>query len=458
MYARDASINSGALSQTEMSMYGSSRLGVWNINRSVANIDTVNYYNFSNHFARGNKLFELGNHLGNVLVTISDKKIGVDEAYTLSCATCPLVLTGTTNGIIDYYKPDVMTANDYYPFGMAMPGRKYSAGSGYRYGFNGKENDNEVKGDGNQQDYGMRIYDTRIARFLSEDPITKLYPELTPFQFASNRPIQGIDLDGLEFFSMNPNTPGGMTMKAIAVTSENVAKKWNNSRAGKFTDGVLNTGFGIAATIASIEYIGATGGIGATLGGATALTLSLGEVGIGFAQMTDALSGSNNNTEALHNSSNLPGLVAYGTGSKYAPFIDGVGGLGSTFSTSKSVKALFKDRLGLASAYTAFTQSTTLLNTLGLIDQSIDVAVFMVESVKLFNNFGNGSDSKILKSQTLNYTLSITAVDGDNLTKIAKKFKTDVKTLSKQNNISNPDDIKVGQKITYSKTITSKVR
>jgi RHS repeat-associated protein len=198
MYARDASINSGALSQTEMSMYGSSRLGVWNINRSVANIDTVNYYNFSNHFARGNKLFELSNHLGNVLVTISDKKIGVDEAYTLSCATCPLVLTGTTNGIIDYYKPDVMTANDYYPFGMAMPGRKYSAGSGYRYGFNGKENDNEVKGDGNQQDYGMRIYDARSGRFLSIDPLYKKFPENSQYQFAKNSPILFIDFMGLE--------------------------------------------------------------------------------------------------------------------------------------------------------------------------------------------------------------------------------------------------------------------
>jgi RHS repeat-associated protein len=68
----------------------------------------------------------------------------------------------------------------------------------YRYGFNGKENDNEVKGSGNQQDYGMRIYDPRLGRFLSVDPLTKEYPELTPFQFASNTPIQAIDLDGLE--------------------------------------------------------------------------------------------------------------------------------------------------------------------------------------------------------------------------------------------------------------------
>jgi RHS repeat-associated protein len=71
----------------------------------------------------------------------------------------------------------------------------------YCYGFNGKENDNEVKGTGNQQDYGMRIYDPRLGKFLSVDPLTKKYAELTPYQFASNRPIDGVDLDGKEYFN-----------------------------------------------------------------------------------------------------------------------------------------------------------------------------------------------------------------------------------------------------------------
>jgi RHS repeat-associated protein len=82
---------------------------------------------------------------------------------------------------------------------MLMPGRKFTAASGYRYGFNGKEEDDEVKGEGNQQDYGMRIYDNRLGKFLSVDPLTRAYPMLTPYQFASNSPIVGIDLDGLEF-------------------------------------------------------------------------------------------------------------------------------------------------------------------------------------------------------------------------------------------------------------------
>ena len=136
-----------------------------------------------NTFTRGNKFFELTNHLGNVLVTVSDKK-----------------LQHSTNGTtVDYYHADVVTANDYYPFGSQMPGRKYSqANTTYRYGFNGKENDNEVKGEGNQQDYGMRIYTERLGRFLSVDPLTKSYPHFTPYQFSSNNPILNVDLDGLE--------------------------------------------------------------------------------------------------------------------------------------------------------------------------------------------------------------------------------------------------------------------
>jgi RHS repeat-associated protein len=77
-----------------------------------------------------------------------------------------------------------------------MPGRIFQGQ--YRFGFNGKEQDPEPSGQGNQYDYGFRIYNPRIGRFLSVDPLTKSYPMLTPYQFASNTPIQAIDLDGLE--------------------------------------------------------------------------------------------------------------------------------------------------------------------------------------------------------------------------------------------------------------------
>jgi RHS repeat-associated protein len=115
-------------------------------------------------------------------VTVSDKKIGFDF---------------DGNGEVDYYGADVVSANDYYPFGMGMVGRKFDAGS-YRYGFNGQENDNEVKGEGNQQDYGMRIYDPRLGRFLSVDPLDIEYPWYSPYHYAGNSPVLNIDVDGAE--------------------------------------------------------------------------------------------------------------------------------------------------------------------------------------------------------------------------------------------------------------------
>ena len=107
-------------------------------------------------------------------------------------------------------------------FGSLEPQRHATeAGGEYRYGFNGMEMDDEVKGiKGAQYDYGFRIYDPRIGRFLSVDPLTSSYPMLTPYQFASNTPIQAIDLDGLEAFYVHgtwsdPNTFPKLTISTV---------------------------------------------------------------------------------------------------------------------------------------------------------------------------------------------------------------------------------------------------
>lgn len=54
----------------------------------------------------------------------------------------------------------------------------------YRFGFNGKENDNEVKGTGNQLDFGARIYDPRLGRWLSLDPLQAKYPGFSPYNYV----------------------------------------------------------------------------------------------------------------------------------------------------------------------------------------------------------------------------------------------------------------------------------
>jgi RHS repeat-associated protein len=69
----------------------------------------------------------------------------------------------------------------------------------YTFGFNGQEKDDEVKGSGNSLEFKFRIYDPRLGRFLSIDPLTSKYPFWTPYAFAGNRPIDGVDLEGKEW-------------------------------------------------------------------------------------------------------------------------------------------------------------------------------------------------------------------------------------------------------------------
>ena len=79
-----------------------------------------------------------------------------------------------------------------------MPGRIYtSSDQDYQFRFNGEYKDDDVKGSGVQYNFGFRIYDARIAKFLFVDPMTKSYPMLTHYQFAINTPILATDIDGL---------------------------------------------------------------------------------------------------------------------------------------------------------------------------------------------------------------------------------------------------------------------
>ncbi|MCC5943656.1 MAG: hypothetical protein JJT94_01875, partial [Bernardetiaceae bacterium] len=64
----------------------------------------------------------------------------------------------------------------------------------YRFGFNGMENDKDLN-DG-AIDFGARIYDSRIGRWLSVDPLTNVYADLTPYHFTYNSPLMYKDPDG----------------------------------------------------------------------------------------------------------------------------------------------------------------------------------------------------------------------------------------------------------------------
>ncbi len=129
-----------------------------------------------------------------------------------------------------------------------MAERKFTGGSGYRYGFNGKESDNEVKGEGGQQDYGMRVYDPRIGRFLSVDPLARDYPWNSPYAFAENDPINFIDLDGLEKAKKQVLTKAEyqtFTQSQVynLVINSSTHTGYRKSMEGKWTIGAREYGF-----------------------------------------------------------------------------------------------------------------------------------------------------------------------------------------------------------------------
>ena len=195
VYVKDPSINTGILTQNEVHLYGSSRLGVNNVNRRADDMTPVSPANqTTTAIIRGNKFFELCNHLGNVLVTVSDKKIAHYNA----------------NGVIDYYTADVVTANDYYPGGMTMPGRKYqvSSTSQYRYGFNGQMKSDEIGNDSYTAEFWQ--YDARIGRRWNVDPKPNI--SISPYAAFENNPIFNTDPKG--------DTTRGMDAKSAMRTQE----------------------------------------------------------------------------------------------------------------------------------------------------------------------------------------------------------------------------------------------
>jgi RHS repeat-associated protein len=102
-------------------------------------------------------------------------------------------VTSSSDNKADWYTADVLSYSDYYAFGAPMDGRKFVPATVYRYGFNGKETDDENAGD---LDFGARIYDSRLGRFLSPDPKENDYPGQSTYVCAINNPIGCIDVNG----------------------------------------------------------------------------------------------------------------------------------------------------------------------------------------------------------------------------------------------------------------------
>ena len=79
------------------------------------------------------------------------------------------------------------------PFGMTMPGRSYNAHT-YRHGFTGHEKESDLSEGIYTTEY--RLYDARVGRWLSVDPLFEKYVGMSPYNYCMLNPVMLVDLDG----------------------------------------------------------------------------------------------------------------------------------------------------------------------------------------------------------------------------------------------------------------------
>ena len=161
------------------------------------------------------KRYELKDHLGNVRVIVADVKDA-----TLGLQGQPREFAA----ILKHY-------SNYYPFGMEKPSMVYDKG-GYRYGFNGQEQVNEMAGAANHNTALFWEFDIRTARRWNLDPVKKSNASL--YVVFSNNPIIYIDPNGdTDYYNMEGKKIGTNGIangeKMMVIKTETAAGLENNT-------------------------------------------------------------------------------------------------------------------------------------------------------------------------------------------------------------------------------------
>jgi RHS repeat-associated protein len=114
---------------------------------------------------------------------------------------------------------------------MLVPNRHDSL-EDYRYGFQGQEKDDEIKGEGKSLNYTFRMHDPRVGRFFATDPLERSYPWNSPYAFSENRVLDGLELEGLEYISFHHYTNGTVSKTEFYKMTDKEIKRLGGTTAG----------------------------------------------------------------------------------------------------------------------------------------------------------------------------------------------------------------------------------
>lgn len=135
-----------------------------------------------------------------------------------------------------------------------MPGLYSTNAANYRFGFNGMLRDDDVKekvstgppvneGIGNSYDFGARIYDPRVERFLSLDPMIQKYPGVSPYNFVENNPILRIDADGKEWTIRDAYVDNGLLRIKLGFSGALISNSDYKNKLGLAIKNQIQTSF-----------------------------------------------------------------------------------------------------------------------------------------------------------------------------------------------------------------------
>ena len=117
--------------------------------------------------------------------------------------------------------------DDYYPFGMQMPGRNQAGTADGRFKFISVEQDVETGLDA----MGFRSYDPWNGRFGQTDPFAFLSPSESPYAYCFNNSISYSDPFGLDtMLTYFPNPNGGYDLKSHWIP-DNICTPENQGQA-----------------------------------------------------------------------------------------------------------------------------------------------------------------------------------------------------------------------------------